>query len=271
MRRRDLLLLAAALALLATACSRLSFVKPNAQRKGMDRVAPEYSFKETEASKRRTEARRRVSVANQQLQAGNLDAAAAEARAALKADPSLPETHTTMAFIASRQGQAELAGSHYAEAAKLGPSGATYNNYGAWLCGNARAAESLRWFDNAVTDPNYGDRAGALANAGTCAAIAGQHDRVERDLRAALQLDPANAVALGAMAEHQFRQGSYFEARAFSERRLSAAPATPAALELASRIEEKLGDSTAAARYVRRLRTEFPQAGNALPGESSTP
>lgn len=271
MRPRDAIALAIAIAVLASACSRLTFVRPNAQRKGAEQVAPEYDFRETEDSKRRLEARRRAAAADQQLRAGQVDAAAVEARAALKADPALPESHTAMALVASRQGQAELAGRHYAQAAKIGPSGATYNNYGAWLCGNGRPADSLDWFANAMRDPNYGDRSGALANAGTCAAMAGQYERAERDLRASLELDPVNAVALGAMADYQYRQGQYFEARAFSERRLAAAPATPAALELASRIEQKLGDNIAATRYVQRLRTEFPQAGTATPGDNTPP
>lgn len=237
----------------------------------MERVAPEYSFRETKESRGRLEARRKVSIANRHLHAGEIDAAAAAAAAALKADASLPEPHTMMALVASHQGQVELAGGHYAEAARLGPSGTTYNNYGAWLCGNDRAQESLRWFDDAVRDPGYGDRAGALANAGECAARAGEHDRVERDLRAALELDPVNAVALAAMAEHAFREGRHLEARAFSERRLAAAPVTPATLELASRIEEQLGDTVAATRYVQRLRTEFPQARNTIPGDSTQP
>ncbi|MDH5833621.1 type IV pilus biogenesis/stability protein PilW [Luteimonas kalidii] len=257
--------------LVAGGCSRLTFVKQDASRKGVERVAPEYTFKETESGKRRLEARRLAASADRHLRVGELDAAARQARAAIKADPDLPESHTAMALVAARQGNAELSGSHHSEAARVGPSGATFNNYGAWLCGNGRAEESLTWFDQAVTDPRYGDRAGALANAGTCAARAGQFDRVERDLRAALELDPVNAVALTSMAEESMRQGRYLDARAFSERRLAAAPATPTALELASRIEDKLGDSVAAARYVQRLRTEFPQAGTAFPGESSTP
>lgn len=273
MRRRDLVVLAVALvvALAAAGCSRLTFVKPDATRRGMDRVAPEYTFGETEASRRRADARRHVSMADGHLRAGDTRAAADAARAALKADRDLPEAHTMMALVADRQGQAELAGTHHAEAARLGPGGATFNNYGAWLCGNGRAAESLPWFDEAVRDPRYGDRAGALANAGACAARAGEFDRVERDLRAALELDPVNLVALGAMAEESMRQGRYLEARAFSQRRLAAGSATPAALDLASRIEDKLGDSVAARRYVERLRTEFPQALNAIPGESDTP
>ncbi len=271
MRLHEALLLAAATMLLAGACSRLTFVKPNAQRKGADHVAPEYSFKETAASKRRSEARRRLAAAEQELQAGRLAEAETEARAALRADPALADTQTVMGLVLMRRGQGERAGAHYAEAAKLAPSGMTYNNYGAWLCGHQRAAESLRWFDQALGDPNYGDRGAAMANAGACAATAGQFDRVERDLRAALEVDPMNVVALGAMAEEQYRQGRWLEARAFSERRLAAAAPTPASLQLASQIEEKLGDRVAAARYVERLRTQFPQARTALPGETSQP
>jgi type IV pilus assembly protein PilF len=271
MRWRERLLLAAALALAAAGCSRLSFVKPDASRRGVDRVAPEYKFRETEAGKRRTEARWEVAQADRHMRAGDVAEAAKAARAALRIDGELPEAHSMMAMVATAQGNADLAGSHYAEAARLAPSGVTYNNYGAWLCANGRAAESLRWFDDALRDPRYGDKAGALANAGACAARAGQFDRVERDLRAALELDPANVVALGALAEECVRQGRYLEARAFSERRLAAGPASAAALELASRIEDKLGDSVAARRYVERLRSEFPQALNASPGGSGTP
>ena len=271
MRAAEGLVLAIALVLLAGGCSRLTFVKPSVERRGPERVAPEYRFKETAQSKARSEARRQVSIADRHLRAEELAEAETAARAALKADASIPEPHTMSALVATRQGNAGLAGRHYAEAARLGPSGATYNNYGAWLCSNGRAEESLTWFDDALGDPAYGDRAGALANAGSCAAQAGQHERVERDLRAALELDPVNAVALEAMANHAFGQGRYLEARAFSERRLAAAPVTPATLELASRIEEQLGDTVAATRYVQRLRTEFPQARNAIPGDSTQP
>ena len=137
--------------------------------------------------------------------------------------------------------------------------------------------QALRYTQMAATGaPRNGEvryhYAAALANAGECAGRAGQHGRVERDLRAALSLDPDNAVALGAMAEHQFRNGRYLEARAFSERRLGVAPPDASALLLASQIEDKLGDKAAAARYVQRLRTEFPQARTAAqPGEGSSP
>src|SRR3546814_20433103 len=71
-------------------------------------------------------------------------------------------------------------------------------------------------------------------------------------VRSALALDPQIPVALAAMAEQEFRAGRAFQARAFSQRRLAAAPADARSLLLASQIEEKLGDKDAAARYVQR-------------------
>ncbi|MGO1719724.1 MAG: type IV pilus biogenesis/stability protein PilW, partial [Luteimonas sp.] len=85
-------------------------------------------------------------------------------------------------------------------------------------------------------------------------------------LRAALRLDPENSVALAAMAEYQYRSGHYLDARAFSQRRLDAAAATPDVLLLASQIEEKMGDRAAAERYRQRLGREFPHASQQTPG-----
>jgi type IV pilus assembly protein PilF len=273
MRRLDVLLVAViAASVLLASCSRLTFVKPNASRGKVDRIAPEYDLRDVPRNKGAASARRHEMLAEERLRSGELDAAESEARSALKADPKSVTAHTLLALVEERRGRAAVAGSHYAKAAELAPqSGAMLNNYGAWLCGNGRARESLAWFDSALQDPSYGSRSSALANAGACAGMAGEYGRVERDLRAALALDPDNAVALFAMAEHAFRNARYMDARAFSERRLAAAPASPQVLLLASQIETRLGDKAAAARYVQRLDREFPQARTAQSGESSPP
>lgn len=260
-------------ALAATAgCSRVSFIKPSAARGDSEQVAPVYDFSESrrggnDAGRLRTHLLR----GEQALRQGQTDEAAEEARKALRIDDKDALAHTLMALVLDRQGRAADAGGHYARAAELAPaSGAALNNYGSWMCLNGRAAESLLWFDRALADRSYASPASALANAGACAEEGGQPERAERDLRAALQLDPVNAVALDALARHLYRRGEFFEARAFSQRRLEAGPATPATLLLASQIEDKLGDKAAAARYVQRLRTEFPQAQAVLPGDSSS-
>ena len=261
-------------ALAAAGCSRLSFIKPSAARGASEQVAPTYDFSDNSRSRKgRSEGSVRVHLlrGEQALNRGLFADAEAEARKALKIDEGSELAHTLLALALDRQDRAGEAGRHYARAAELAPaSGAALNNYGSWLCLNGRAPESMAWFDRALADRSYANPESALANAGACAVAGGQPARAERDLRAALRLDPVNGVALEALARHLYGRGEYFEARAFSQRRLDAARATPAALLLASQIEEKLGDKAAAARYVQRLRTEFPQTQAVLPGDSSS-
>lgn len=261
MQPRRAIACAVLVCMVAAGCSRLTFIKPKLERGEYTRVAPEYTVREDPQEQKRVAAMERVALAEQRLRSGQLDQAESEANAALKADPASADAHTLLAVIAERRGDAARAGSHYARAVTLAPTrGATLSNYGAWLCGNGRVAESLPLFDRALADPGYRTPGVALANAGSCALTAGQTARAERDLRRGLQYDPANPTALEALATLEYRAGDYLQARAFSERRLAAAPATPEALRLASQIEHKLGDTAAAARYVQRIRTEFPQA-----------
>ncbi len=270
MRLRNAIAFVVLGSLVAAGCSRLTFIKPDAGRKGYDKIAPDYSYRVDARTKQRYQALDRVLLAEQRLRAGQFDQAEAEAMRALKADPNSVEALTLLGAIQEHRGRSAQAGPYYAKAAELAPKrGITQNNYGAWLCGNGHEADSLAWFDRAVADPGYSTPAAALANAGACAVSAGQYVRAERDLRGALSIDPVNAVALEAMAAHEFHAGRYFEARAFSQRRLAAAPASVTVLQLASQIEQKLGDRVAADRYVQQLRTEFPQTPIAQPGEGS--
>lgn len=272
MRPLELVIVAMCAAMVLAACSRLPFVKPDAQRRAMERVAPEYSFVETPQSRQRALARRLAATARQKLQAGDSDAAGIDARAALRADATSVEAHTVLGLIASHGGQSAEAGTHYGRAAELAPeNGAVLSNYGTWLCSDGRALESLDWFERALAAPAYQDRQSALANYGACALSAERADLAERASRAALDIDPDNALALDTLAQYNYGAGRYFEARAFSQRRLAAAPATPDVLRRASQIEENLGDMVAATRYVQRLTTEFPQARTAGPGEAESP
>lgn len=273
MQPHKTLLLAAVTLVLATACSRLTFIKPDLSRKGSaDEIARPVVLRPDRSDRRSSQvasARSHLSASQKFLQAGDDVSAEREAREALRADSKSSDAHTLLAVIEGRRGKSAKSGDHFRRAAELAPaSGSVLNNYGAWLCGSGRVAESLGWFDRALQDRAYGSPASALANAGSCALKSGQAVRAERDSRAALQLDPGNAVALATMAESAFRANRFFEARAFSERRLAASQPDAGALQLASQIEMKLGDRVAADRYVQRLRAEFPDAGAAYPAGS---
>ncbi|MDJ1521221.1 type IV pilus biogenesis/stability protein PilW [Stenotrophomonas maltophilia] len=222
--------------------------------------APVYSVRDPDNVRRQVRLQDLLALAARDMQVGNLDAAERKAREALKLAPESPDALVLMAGIDERRGRTQQAGESFRRAAEQAPQrGDVLNNYGAWLCQQGRPAESLAWFDRALQAPGYATPAEAQANAGGCALDAGQLERAERDLRAALSTLPGNPVALEAMAQLSFRQGRYMEARAFAERRIAAAPATRSVLQLASQIEARLGDRAASDRFIQRIRQEFPQ------------
>ncbi|EPJ6839750.1 type IV pilus assembly protein PilF [Stenotrophomonas sp. AG209] len=222
--------------------------------------APVYSVGDPESVRREVRWRDLLTLATRDMQVGNLDAAERKVREALKLAPEAPDALVLQAGIDDRRGRTRQAGENFRKAAELAPQrGDVLNNYGAWLCQQGQSAESLAWFDRALQAPGYATPGEAQANAGSCALDAGQLERAERDLRAALVAAPANPVALESMAQLSFRQGRFMEARAFAERRIAAAPATRSVLQLASQIEARLGDRAASDRYLQRIRQEFPQ------------
>jgi type IV pilus assembly protein PilF len=265
--RREACLLAACVAVLAAGCSRLerlSIVKPTAERGDWTQVAPEYDVRDPKGRGTPGAAGQLLASAMQAYGAGQPDLAVRQAQAALKSDPKLADAHGLLGAIANARGDRATAGRHYQQAATLAPAtGAHANNYGTWLCGNGRAAESVAWFDRALADPSYATPAAAQANAGSCASQAGKPDQAEARWRLALEMDPANVPSLAGLASLHFARGRYMDARAFAERWLAVAPNDAEGLQLASQIESKLGDTDASARYLHRLQALAPGATNA--------
>lgn len=261
MRREALALLLVPM-LLAAGCSRLerlSIVRPSAARGDYTQVAPTYEVSDQGRKGAPMPATQALARATSLYRAGKLGEAEQLAKQVLKQDPRSADAHTLLAAIASARGDEASAGKHYQQAVAIDPgTGAYANNYGTWLCANGRAAESLGWFDKALADPGYHTPAAAHANAGQCAQGLGMADRAEASWRQALALDPDSLPSLSGMATLQFARGQYLDARAFAERWLALAPTDAEGLQLASRIEQKLGDNVAAQRYLFRLQATSP-------------
>lgn len=255
----------------ASGCSRLTFIKPDYSRKDEDIPQRDYNFKTDKASQKRAQARQQLGTAERLLQAGRYDEAIRQANTALKADPRSAEAYSVLAMANAGLGQQQLAGNHYAKAVELAPQrGAMHNNYGVWLCANGRENEALAHFEAAWQDPAYPSPNEARVNAGACALLANRLTRAEADLMVALKAAPNHPAALAAMSELRARQGDYLGARAFSERRLAAAPPTAEALMHAADIERRLGDHAAAQKYVQMMQSRFPQ-GDSRPVDSPSP
>ena len=175
MRLRKAAMLLALLALGASGCSRLTFIKPKLGRGKYTQVGPTYDVREDANDKKRMAAITAEGMASEHLRQGQVEEAERQARAAVAADPKSGDAHALLALVLEQRGRMADAGAEYAKAVALEPQrGTLLNNYAVWLCSSGRQAESLPFFDRALADPAYPTPAAALANAGACGLAAGQ-------------------------------------------------------------------------------------------------
>ena len=207
------------------------------------------------------------------MQQGQLEDALDKLQRAIELDPRSAQAHTVLAVLLERIGRHEQAGTHYALAVTLAPTvGSVLNNHGAYLCRHERYPEANALFLRALDDPFYRTPGAALANAGVCAVQAGNTVDAEKYFRRALDFSPGDTTALLHLAQIHFAKGDFLRARAFVQRMEGAGGTSPVALELGARIEDRLGDSKAAARYRERLQSEYPDFTPQNPsGETSSP
>lgn len=136
-----LVLLAGTLALAVGGC------KSHPKAKLGPSEAPVYSVRDPEGVRQQVRWQELLTLAGRDIQGGNLDAAERKAREAQKLVPTAPDGLVLLAGIDERRGRSQQAGENFRKAAELAPQrGDVLNNYGAWLCQQGQAAESLVWF-----------------------------------------------------------------------------------------------------------------------------
>lgn len=198
------------------------------------------------------------------LSQGKLDMAMDKLKKAIDLAPRNPDGHTVIAVLYEQLGNVEMAGKHYQEARRLAPeSGLTANNLGRFLCSRGQYDKADALFASALMDPFYRSPETALLNRGSCAMSAGKLDLASESLRLALERSPDMPDALYQSAVLAMQRKDSLRARAFIERYLSAAAASPQALAFAIEIERALGNERAVARYRERLVQEFPESAEA--------
>ena len=201
-----------------------------------------------------------IGLAQEYIRSKDYETALDKLQKAIHIDPSSAAAYSMLGLLYERINRPVQAGDAYAKSVKLAPDkGDIQNNYAVWLCQSGHAAESDVYFRKALGDPFYKTPGSALSNAGSCAMSAGKPALAEAYFRQLLALDPNNPEALQELAAVLYQRGDYMRARAFMERRVGVGTPNPQMLDLASHIEEKLGDRSAADSYRQRLVNEFPQ------------
>jgi len=209
---------------------------------------------------------RRASTTNVQLaigylKKGKLDVAEDKVKRALALNWKNADAHTAAAFVYDALLKPGLADTPYQYAIEFAPeNGASYNNYGTFLCKQGRWKESVDYFLKAAKTPRYPTPAYALENAGACAEQIPDMELAETYLRQALKTNPKLPTALLEMAKISFSKNKDLSVRAYLQRYEEVAQHTAQSLWLGIQSERRLGNQQAASRYAKLLQTQFPDS-----------
>jgi type IV pilus assembly protein PilF len=182
-----------------------------------------------------------------------------EARIALSADPNYAPAYNLLGLTHMVLNESRLAEENFQKALRLAPGDPEIsNNYGWFLCQNGREQLSIGHFMAAAKNPLYTVPTKPYTNAGICS-LRLKDDKAAQDyLLTALQLSPTNTQALFWLADIAYRQGRHAEARQWTADIEKMMEPTAEVIWLALRIERKLGNREAEARYATQLRRRFP-------------
>jgi type IV pilus assembly protein PilF len=200
-------------------------------------------------------------LAMEYLKRDQLQVAQEKIEKALAQNPKDVNVQLAAGLVYERLRENKVAEKHFRLALKAAPdSPEAQNALGAFFCRNKQEEKGEEMFVKAAMNPLYRTPFVAYTNAGVCARSSGDLEQAERFLRQALtsQVDYPETYAQLAGVLHD--RGNNLHARAFVERYLAVAPATPEMLLLGYNIEVAMKDEAAAAAFRARLEKEFPNS-----------
>jgi type IV pilus assembly protein PilF len=205
-----------------------------------------------------------VQLAIEYMKLGKLSDSRDFVERALKQDPDNANVQLTAGLVYEQLHEMPKAERSYAAAARLGKGDPNIqNNYAGFLCRTGKAAAGEKLFNEVAANPLYRTPEVALVNAGVCVRSIGDALDAQRYFTRALAIRPNMPEALLQMGDLAVERGDGAEALDYVQRYLAVNAATPEVLWLGFRAQRKLGDSTAAAGFARRVQTEFPNSEQA--------
>ena len=182
-----------------------------------------------------------------------------EARIALAADSNYAPAYNLLGLTHMGLNETQLAEDNFQKALRLAPGDPEIsNNYGWFLCQSGREQLSINYFLAAAKNPLYATPTKPYTNAGICSMRVKNDKAAEEYPSTALRLSPGNAQAMMGLADIAYQQGRFKEARQWTADIERMMEPTSDVVWMIVRIERKLGNREAEARYATQLRRRFP-------------
>ena len=209
--------------------------------------------------RRRAEAH--AALAGEYYSRGNYTVALAEARAAIKDDPTYAPAFNMQALVFMELREDGPAREAFSQALKIQPTNPEIlNNYGWFLCLRDDPPRGLELMQRAANDTQYASPEKAYLSAGLCLRRMGRNDEAEQYLRRAVLIRPDLIGALYNLAVLTFERGAMKDAEIYMLRYMRLATPNLDSLVMGVKIARANNDSAAEQSFLQQLRRRFPDA-----------
>ncbi len=195
------------------------------------------------------------------FQSGNMPVAMEELTISIHLDPTYAPAYGMRALVHNFLKEPQYAEDNFQEAIRYAPDDPEIaNNYGWFLCQGDKKKEAMAQFERALRNRLYQTPERAYLNAGQCAVSMGNYSLGEDYLQKAYRMMNGAPLAGLPLADLYYRTGRLDEARKeLSDIGRKVEP-NAETLWLGVRVERKLDDREAEARFATQLRRKFPNS-----------
>ncbi len=212
----------------------------------------------------RRRARIRQELAVGYFEQGQTTIALDELKQSIAADPTFGEAYNLRGLIYMRLNDFRFSEESFRKALSINPQNSNVvHNLGWLLCQQARYPESMLMFSQALSNPQYGERAKTLMAQGLCQIGAGQAADAELSLLKSYEFDAGNPVTAYNLAKLLFQRDDFVRARFYVRRLNNSELANAESLWLGVKVERRMNNRDAMLQLATQLQKRFPQSREA--------
>lgn len=230
---------------------------------GLGESRPEI-MTESDEPEARKRARIRLELAVGYFEQGQTTIALDELKQSILADPSYSEGYNLRGLIYMRLDDFRFAEESFRKALSLQPRDSNVmHNLGWLMCLGARYTESSDLFNQALSNPQYGERAKTFRTQGLCQSRAGLSAKAEASLMKSYELDAGNPITAYNLADLLFQRGDFIRSQFYARRLNNSELANAESLWLGVKVERQLANRDAMLQLAGQLEKRFPQSTQA--------
>lgn len=231
---------------------------------GVDRPRDEIVTASDEPDNRRR-ARIRLELAIGYFEQGQTNIALDELKQSIAADPTYPALYNMRGLIYMRLNDYRFAEESFKQALTLSPRDASVMHNLAWLmCQQSKYSESTAIFQQALSNPQYGERAKTYMAQGLCQMRAGTLNEAEKSLMKSYELDAGNPVTTFNLTTLLFKKNDFVRSQFYIRRLNNSQLANAESLWLGIKVERKLNNMEAASQLGAQLEKRYADSPEAI-------